>query len=108
MIWSFRFKDGIRGVQTKHVEADSLVKATERAEAWVRLKPGAVFIPNSVEAWLITADVEQPAAAPVDEAVTPKPTPKEQRERLKQVAAERMAGTGVGSAVKAGTERVGA
>lgn len=109
MIYSFRFKDGIKGVQTKHVEGTSILDADSTAQQWVNRRPGAVYIPNSCEPWLISLESLPPA---VVEAPVPvkadAPTLGEQKQRLVKQGAERMAGAGVGSAVKPESGRVGA
>lgn len=101
MIYSFRYRDGVRGVTTKHVEAASIVEADKTALAWVNRRPGATYIPNSCEPWLISLSDLPPA---VEETSGPvkadAPTLGEQKQRLAKAGAERMAGTGVGSAVK--------
>jgi len=108
MIFSFRYRDGVRGVTTKHVEAADLKTADHLAQAWVNRRPGAVFIPNSVEPFCIDvadlAVVVEPEQASV---AGPVPSGPEQRERLKAQGAARKAGTGVGADVPQ-TERVGA
>jgi hypothetical protein len=108
MIYEFRFRDGIKGVVTKHLEAEDLVSADAAARAICNARPGAVFIPNSCEKWLL----EPPAAASdtpeMTEAATPKPSNKQQKEALKANGAALKAGTGVGSDVKVESGRIGA
>lgn len=108
MIWEFRFRDGVRGVVTKHVEADTLAEADATARAWVNQKPGTNYIPNSCEAWLVTLAAVEAVAEPAPETATGKPSQTEQKQRLVESAAAKRSGTGVGSAVKGEAERVGA
>lgn len=107
MIFSFRYRDGVRGVVTRHMDAASLPEADAQAIAWVAKKPGAFYIANSVEAWLITLDDLPTVAAQPAESQPAKPSQKEQRDRLQADGAARRAGTGVGSSAQQ-TERVGA
>lgn len=108
MIYSFRYRDGVRGVITRHMDAGSLPEADALAVAWVAKKPGAFYIPNSVEPWLVTLDdLPIAAAAQPAEDKPAKPSQKEQRDKLTAEGAARRAGTGVGSSAQQ-TERVGA
>lgn len=108
MIFSFRYRAGVRGVITGHLEAVDLVAAGDIAQRWVNSQPGSVFIPNSCEPWLITAPaVEGVAVEAVPEGPT-KPDHKTQKANLREQAQARMAGAGVGSAVKPEGGRVGA
>lgn len=111
MIYEFRYRAGVRGVITAHLEADDLVKAQAQATSWVNSQPGVVFIPNSVAPWLIQAPAATVAAPPVEDDNTgalDKPDQAQQKANLQKLASERMSGTGVGSAVKPETARVGA
>jgi hypothetical protein len=108
MIYSFRYRDGVRGVVTRHTEADSLPEAEAIAIQWVQRKPGALYIANSTEAWLVTlTDLPVASEAPVAEQTPAKPSAKEQREKLTEQGAARRAGNGVGADEKQ-TARVGA
>lgn len=108
MIYEFRFRDGIRGVVTKHVEAATLAEADRQAQVWVNAKPGTTYIPNSCEAWLVTVAEAEPEGDVVAADTAGKPSTDEQKRRLQAQSAERKGGTGVGSSVKGEPERVGA
>lgn len=110
MIYEFRVKYGIKGVSTKHVDAPDLKTADTLAREWCDSQPGALYLPNSCEPWLITAPSQQAEAAAADlgDGVPGKPDLPEQRKRTTAQAAARLAGTGVGSKPTTGTERIGA
>lgn len=108
MIFSFRYRDGVRGVLTRHVDAENIKEAEQIAMAWVQRKPGAFYIASSTEQWLVTLeDLPKVIDEPPPAVVNPKPSQDEQKERLKTQGAARKAGTGPGSDVKQ-NERVGA
>lgn len=108
MIYEFRYRAAVRGVQVGHLEALDVVAAEMKAQTICNEFPGYIYIPNSCSPWLMEPKA---VALKVEDAggeSTPgKPGNPEQQKRLRAQAAERLAGTGVGSRPQA-TERVGA
>lgn len=105
MIWEFRYREKF-GVAIKHLEADDLAQATDKAQRHVAKIPGALCIPNSVAPWLVAEDDDATAQLEAA-AVQHKPSVAEQRANLEKAARERKQGGGVGSEPKA-DGRVGA
>lgn len=107
MIYEFRVKHGIKGVQSKHLEAPDLETAQKDAEAWASAIPGCTFIFGSVEPWLVTAPARAPALAAEAGDYAPRPDGTEQRKRHRAAAVERATGTGIGSLPAMPAGRVG-
>ena len=111
MIYEFRVRMSIKGVVSKHLEAENLQDAQKMCERYAARTPGASYIPNSCEPWLIVDDLSVSSDVGVQDVIgdgTPgKPSSSEQRARLGRLAVERKAGVGVGSSPRSDSERVG-